>query len=86
MAGALAPEKRRAEFFGLWILATQIAAVIGPLTYGAVMIATGNDHRTSILVTGTFFLAGLLLIAPINMQRGRRVAETAAAAAAEPTT
>jgi len=86
MAGALAPEKRRAEFFGLWILATQIAAVIGPLTYGAVMIATGNDHRTSILVTGTFFLACLLLIAPINMQRGRRVAETAAAAAAEPTT
>jgi len=82
MAGALAPEKRRAEFFGLWILATQIAAVIGPLTYGAVMIATANDHRTSILVTGTFFLAGLLLIAPINMQRGRRVAETAGAAEA----
>jgi UMF1 family MFS transporter len=75
MAGALAPEKRRAEFFGLWILATQLASVVGPLTYGAVMIATGNDHRTSILVTGTFFLAGLLLIAPINMQRGRLVAE-----------
>jgi UMF1 family MFS transporter len=75
MAGALAPEKRRAEFFGLWILATQFASVVGPLTYGAVMIATGNDHRTSILATGTFFLAGLLLIAPIDMQRGRQVAE-----------
>jgi UMF1 family MFS transporter len=75
MAGALAPENRRAEFYGLWILATQVAAVIGPLTYGAVMIATGNDHRTSILVTGVFFLVGLLLIAPIDMQRGRQVAE-----------
>lgn len=75
MAGALAPENRRAEFFGLWILATQVAAVIGPLTYGAVMIATHNDHRTSILVTGVFFLLGLALIAPINMQRGRQVAE-----------
>jgi UMF1 family MFS transporter len=75
MAGALAPENRRAEFYGLWILATQVAAVIGPLTYGAVMIATRNDHRTSILVTGVFFLVGLLLIAPIDMQRGRQVAE-----------
>jgi UMF1 family MFS transporter len=75
MAGALAPEKRRAEFYGLWILATQLASVIGPLTYGAVIIATGNDHRVSILVTGVFFLAGLLLIAPIDMRRGRQVAE-----------
>ncbi len=77
MAGALAPEKRRAEFFGLWILATQLASVVGPLTYGAVMVATGNDHRTSILVTGVFFLAGLFLIAPIDMARGRAAAEAA---------
>jgi UMF1 family MFS transporter len=77
MAGALAPEHRRAEFYGLWTLATQLASVVGPLTYGAVMVATGNDHRTSILATGTFFLAGLLLIAPIDMERGRRAAEAA---------
>jgi MFS transporter, UMF1 family len=77
MAGALAPEKRRAEFYGLWILATQLASVVGPLTYGAVMVVTGNDHRTSILVTGVFFLGGLLLIAPIDMQRGQAVAEAA---------
>jgi UMF1 family MFS transporter len=74
MAGALAPEKRRAEFFGLWILATQLASVVGPLTYGAVMVATGNDHRVSILVTGTFFLVGLLLISTIDMQRGQQAA------------
>lgn len=74
MAGALAPEKRRAEFYGLWILATQLASVVGPLTYGAVMVATGNDHRVSILVTGTFFLVGLLLIAAIDMERGRQAA------------
>lgn len=77
MAAALAPERRRAEFFGLWTLATQLASVIGPLTYGAVMVATGNDHRTSILVTGVFFLAGLLLIAPIDMRRGRAAADAA---------
>jgi UMF1 family MFS transporter len=74
MAGALAPANRRAEFYGLWILATQLASVVGPLTYGLVMLATGNDHRVSIFVTGVFFLAGLLLIAPINMRRGQQVA------------
>jgi UMF1 family MFS transporter len=77
MAGALAPENRRAEFYGLWILATQLASVIGPLTYGAVMIATGNNHRVSILATGTFFLAGLLLVATIDMRRGQQVAAAA---------
>jgi UMF1 family MFS transporter len=74
MAGALAPANRRAEFYGLWILATQLASVVGPLTYGLVMLATGNDHRVSIFVTGVFFLAGLLLVAPINMRRGQQVA------------
>jgi len=78
MAGALAPARRRAEFFGLWILATQLASVVGPLTYGAVMIATGNDHRASILATGAFFLGGLLIIAAIDMERGRRAAAAAA--------
>lgn len=78
MAGALAPETRRAEFFGLWTLATQLAAIVGPFTYGAVMLLTGNDHRTSIFATGVFFVAGLLLIAGIDMQRGRRAAAAAA--------
>jgi UMF1 family MFS transporter len=78
MAGALAPEHRRAEFYGLWTLATQLAAVVGPLTYGAVMRATGNDHRASIFATGLFFVAGLLLIATIDMRRGRQAAAATA--------
>ena len=38
--GALAPAGRLAEFFSLWTFAVQLAAVIGPLTYGLVTWAT----------------------------------------------
>ncbi|HEU0202400.1 MAG TPA: MFS transporter [Burkholderiaceae bacterium] len=71
MVGAFAPQARLAEFYGLWTLATQLSAIIGPLTYGLVTLATDNNHRLGILATGLFFLVGLLLIAFINVERGR---------------
>jgi UMF1 family MFS transporter len=74
LAGALAPRDRLAEFYGLWMLATQVASIVGPLVYGAVMIATGNAHRIAIAITGAFFVAGLLLLALIDVERGRRAA------------
>lgn len=74
MVGNFAPRARLAEFFGLWTLATQLSAVIGPLAYGAVMVATDNNHRLAIMLTGGFFLVGLLLIGFINIERGRAAA------------
>jgi UMF1 family MFS transporter len=74
MVGLFAPANRLAEFYGLWTLATQLASIIGPLTYGAVMLATGNEHRQAILATGFFFAVGLLLIAAMDIERGRRAA------------
>lgn len=74
LVGLFAPSHRLAEFYGLWTLATQLAAIVGPLTYGAVMLATGNQHRLAILVTGSFFAVGLLLIAAMNIERGRQAA------------
>jgi len=71
LVGTLAPAERLAEFFALWTLATQLAAVLGPLTYGAVMVATGNDHRLSILATGGFSVLALVLVAAIDVERGR---------------
>ena len=40
-----AARDRLAEFYGLWTFATQLAAIIGPITYGAVVFATDNNHR-----------------------------------------
>jgi len=66
------PADRSAEFFGLWGVATRLAAILGPLTYGAVTWLTGGNHRLAILLTGAFFLVSLALLAFVDEHRGRR--------------
>jgi UMF1 family MFS transporter len=78
LAGAFAPEARLAEFFGLWTFAVRLAAIIGPMTYGLVTLATAGNHRLAILSTGLFFVAGLLLLAKVNVGRGIAAAQVRA--------
>jgi len=70
MVGALAPPSRLAEFFALWTFAVQLAAVVGPLTYGLVTWLTAGNHRLAILVTGVFFVGGLALLTRVDIRRG----------------
>ena len=74
MAGMLAPRAQVAEFYGLWTFATRLAGIIGPLSYGAITWMTGGDQRTAILCTAVLFMVGLVLLVPVNMQRGREAA------------
>lgn len=67
----LSPRERSAEFFGLWGVATRIAAIMGPLTYGIVTWMTGGNHRLAILFTATFFIVSLGFLAFVNERRGR---------------
>ncbi|MEO8039547.1 MAG: MFS transporter [Betaproteobacteria bacterium] len=77
MVGYLSPEARRAEFFGLWGLSVKLSSILGPMTYGLISWLSGGDHRTAMLATGTFFVAGLAILAGIDPERGRRAAESA---------
>ena len=63
-----------AEFFGLWGLAVKLSSILGPLTYGPATWLSGGDHRLAILLTGVFFVAGLAVLATIDVRRGRREA------------
>ena len=74
MAGLLAPPTQRAEFFGLWTFAVRLAAIVGPLTYGAVTWLTAGNHRLAIVSTAVFFVAGLVLLVPVDIERGQRAA------------
>ncbi len=74
LAGLLAPPSRLAEFFGLWAFATRLAAILGPVTYGLVTWATAGNHRVAIISTALFFVVGLLLLRPVDVQRGAREA------------
>jgi len=79
MTGALAPHGRLAEFFALWTFAMQLAAVVGPLTYGIVTWISDGNHRLAILVTGIFFVGGLALLGRVDMARGLAQREAGAA-------
>ncbi len=74
LVGYLSPKARRAEFFGLWGLATNLSSILGPITYGAVSWISQGNHRLAMLITGTFFVAGLLLLQGVDARRGRRAA------------
>jgi UMF1 family MFS transporter len=74
LVGYLSPAHRRAEFFGLWGLAVKLSSIFGPVTYGAVTWLSGGDHRKALLSVGVFFVAGLLILAGIDVRRGRRAA------------
>ncbi|WP_369656367.1 MFS transporter [Variovorax sp. V213] len=74
MTGYLAPPRQLAEFFGLWTFATRLASIIGPLMFGAITWAAGGNQRIAILSTAALFVAGLLLLLPIDMARGREAA------------
>ncbi|MGH6626361.1 MAG: MFS transporter [Burkholderiaceae bacterium] len=81
LAGMFAPQKQLAEFYGLWTFAIRLASIIGPLSYGAITWMTGGNQRAAILSTALLFVVGLVLLLPVNVQRGRAAALQANAAA-----
>jgi len=44
------------------------------LTYGAVTLLSGGNHRMAIMSTALFFVFGLVLLAPVNIARGSATA------------
>ena len=74
MVGLLAPPAHQAEFFGLWGLAVKLASIIGPLTYGITSWVTQGNHRQALLITGSYFVAGLWTLRSVRAARGHRAA------------
>jgi UMF1 family MFS transporter len=70
------PPERSAEFFGLWGVATRLASILGPVTYGAVTWFTGGNHRLAILATGVFFVIAIGFLAAVDERRGHAAAYT----------
>jgi UMF1 family MFS transporter len=74
LVGLLSPVTRRAEFFGLWGMAVKLSSILGPVTYGLVSWISQGNHRLAILITGSYFVAGLFILLGVNVRRGRRAA------------
>ena len=76
LVGVLSPRAQVAEFYGLWGLVVRLAGVIGPVLYGLVTWITSGNHRLALLLTGGMFIAGLVLLAKVNVGAGERAAQT----------
>lgn len=74
LVGLLSPSRHRAEFYGLWGLAVKLSSILGPITYGLASWLSQGDHRLSILITGSYFVVGLMLLMGVDVLRGRRAA------------
>jgi UMF1 family MFS transporter len=67
------PAGRDAEYYGFFAIAQKYSAVIGPLAYGAIA-SLWDDQRIAIASVMIFFVAGLLLLARVNVARGAEAA------------
>lgn len=74
LIGHFTPLARTGEFYGLWGLAVNLAAIIGPLSYGLVSYLSGGNHRAALLTTLGFFIVGWLLLLTVDEGRGKRAA------------
>jgi UMF1 family MFS transporter len=75
MAGLMVPVHRLGEFFGLWTFAIRLASILGPLTYGLITWLSDGNQRLAIGSTSLLFVLGLILLMPVDVERGRRAAQ-----------
>jgi UMF1 family MFS transporter len=74
---SLIPRGKNAEFFAFFALSAKFSAMIGPLTYGLILLLTGST-REALLSLVAFFVLGGTILAAVNVQRGREQARAAA--------
>ncbi|MCB2197891.1 MFS transporter [bacterium] len=73
LQGTFTPVGQEAEFFGFFAVSGRFAAILGPLTYGAVVALTGS-LRIAILTLILFFVTGMILLTRVDEKEGREIA------------
>lgn len=80
MMARLTPPQHAGEFFGFFSFAAKATSMLGPALFVTVLNQAGNPYW-AILSLLVFFIVGAALLAPVNVERGRREAAAAEAAA-----
>jgi MFS transporter, UMF1 family len=83
LIGHFTPLERTGEFYGLWGLAVNLAAIIGPVSYGLISFLTAGNQRIALLSTLGFFVLGWLLLMTVDETRGKRAASAVAQASGD---
>jgi len=69
LVGLFSPVEKTAEFFGFWGLFWKLSAAIGPLVFGLFSSGSGSQ-RTAVLVTGSFFVVGMIGLFLVDERKG----------------
>jgi MFS transporter, UMF1 family len=72
LVALLSPADRVGEFFGLWGMFGKFAAIVGLMALGLLQALVGL--RSAIVLTGVFFLLGLVVTGLVDLDRGRAAA------------
>jgi UMF1 family MFS transporter len=78
----LVPRHKAGEMFGFFGVFDRFGGVMGTFVFGVVLNLTGSP-RPAILTLVVFFVLGAFLLSLVDVERGRRVAREAEAAAHE---
>jgi len=73
LIGQLMPKSKSAEFYGFFSVSEKFNTVIGPAFFSLINQLTGNS-RLAIISLVVFFLAGMLLLTRVNVERGTKTA------------
>jgi MFS transporter, UMF1 family len=73
---SMIPRHKSGEFFGFFSVFEKFAGILGPLIYAGTIAITGSS-RNAILSVILFFAVGGLLLWPVNVEEGQRVARAA---------
>ena len=73
LVGQLMPKSKSAEFFGFYSVSEKFNTVIGPILFSVINQLTGNS-RLAIISLVIFFLAGIVLLSKVNIERGIQTA------------
>ncbi|ALX48724.1 MFS transporter [Lentibacillus amyloliquefaciens] len=65
----MVPANKKAEFFGFYGISSKFAAVFGPFLFGIVGQLTGSS-RLGIISLLVFFIAGIILLRFVNIEKG----------------
>lgn len=68
--GSMIPEQSSAEFYGFYSVFSKFSAIWGPLAFGVIRQITGTA-RLSILSLMVFFIAGLILLWFVDVEKAR---------------
>ena len=80
---SMVPAHKAGEFFGLFGVLEKFAGVLGPAIFG-LSIKWSGSSRTAMLILIAFFAVGMLLLARVDVEAGRRLACEGGARPARP--